>query len=380
MGVESELYIGLISGTSMDAIDCALVDFQATQPKLLDFLELPIPLELKATLLNLCGDGQNQIEALGTADVMLAKLFSQAALTILKRNQLSTDQIIAIGSHGQTIRHQPPHTTCSLPFTIQISDPSTIAELTNITTVADFRSKDIAAGGQGAPLVPAFHRQIFQSSNADRIILNIGGMSNITLLKKNSSDIIGYDTGPGNVLMDTWIKANQNKDFDENGQWASIGNTDQCLLKLLLDENYFRLAAPKSTGRELFNELWLKNKLQTFDKTLQPEDIQATLLELTAETICNAIRAHLLAGEIIVCGGGARNTQLMNTLQHKLKNFTVMTSTEFGIDGDSIEAIAFAWLAQQAIKKKPIDFTNITGASHPVIMGGIYFSENQISI
>ena len=383
--MSSNYYIGLISGTSMDAVDCALVDFQATGPKLLDFINLDIPAHLKTQLLALCKDGQNQVQKTGEADIEVGRLFAQAALSILERNQLVASQINAIGSHGQTIRHEPPRydgingIVNNIPFTLQIGDPNTIAELTGISTVADFRRKDMAAGGQGAPLVPAFHREIFHSQHSDRLILNIGGMSNITLLRKNRETITGFDTGPGNVLMDIWIQKHKQQEFDTNGDWAASGKVDHELLQTLLDESYFHQPPPKSTGRELFNEEWLNKKLNQLSKTLTTEDIQASLLELTSISISEAVLALVNKGELIVCGGGAHNTQLLNSLKEKLNHFEVSISGDQGLEGDSVEAVAFAWLAQQTIQRKTIDYRQITGASHPTIMGGIYYSETDTS-
>lgn len=372
---DSTLYIGLISGTSMDAVDCALVDFQNGTPNLVDFINLEIPAKLKSSILGLCGDGQNQVQTLGSVDVELGQLFAQASLDILHNNQLSSKQITAIGSHGQTVRHQPPQTDSSiLPFTLQLGDPNTIAARTGITTIADFRRKDMAIGGQGAPLVPAFHREIFSSNEHDRFILNIGGISNLTLLIKNDKSVSGFDTGPGNVLLDAWIQKNKNLAFDKNGDWGASGKVNSALLSKLLDDNYFQQSPPKSTGREYFNLHWLESRLLEFNN-LPTEDIQATLVEFTTTSICDSILPLLSSGELIVCGGGARNGEIISSLKAKLSNYIVTTSTEQGLDGDSVEAIAFAWLAKQAMERKTIDYTEITGASHPIIMGGVYYSE-----
>lgn len=372
---DSTLYIGLISGTSMDAVDCALVDFQNGTPNLIDFINLEIPAKLKSSILGLCGDGQNQVQTLGSVDVELGQLFAQASLDILHNNQLSSKQITAIGSHGQTVRHQPPQPDSSiLPFTLQLGDPNTIAARTGITTIADFRRKDMAIGGQGAPLVPAFHREIFSSNEHDRFILNIGGISNLTLLIKNDKSVSGFDTGPGNVLLDAWIQKNKNLAFDKNGDWGASGKVNSALLSKLLDDNYFQQSPPKSTGREYFNLHWLESRLLEFNN-LPTEDIQATLVEFTTTSICDSILPLLSSGELIVCGGGARNGEIISSLKAKLSNYIVTTSTEQGLDGDSVEAIAFAWLAKQAMERKTIDYTEITGASYPIIMGGVYYSE-----
>ncbi|MDG2175372.1 MAG: anhydro-N-acetylmuramic acid kinase [Gammaproteobacteria bacterium] len=365
----SSIYIGLISGTSMDAIDCALVDFSEGSPVQLDFINTEIPDDLRQKLLALCEDHNAQVPLLGEADVEFARELAKAVHRILDINNLKPSQIAAIGSHGQTIRHQPQGNP---PFTLQIGDPNILAELTGISTVADFRRRDMAAGGQGAPLVPAFHRGIFSSADHDRVILNIGGMANITILKKLGG-ITAFDTGPGNVLMDYWIQTHQGHPYDHEGSWARSGSTNDALLAALLNEPYFALPAPKSTGRELFNKAWLESKLAGCTD-LSENDVQTTLLFLTLESIATAITSELDTGEIIVCGGGARNTYLMETLSSNFTGFDVMPSSRLGIMEDSMEAIAFAWMAHKTMHEKSIDFTEITGSSHPVIAGGVYYA------
>lgn len=354
----------------MDGIDCALVDFNEAKPRQLAFITEEIPEDLRLKLLRLCEDHDRQIPDLGEADIEFARSLATAANRILEMNDLKPSQISAIGSHGQTIRHLPDG---QAPFTLQLGDPNTLAELTGITTVADFRRRDMAAGGQGAPLVPAFHREIFSSVDTDRVILNIGGMANITLLNKLGG-ISGFDTGPGNVLMDYWIGEKQGHPFDKDGIWADSGTVNKALLAELLDEPYFKLPAPKSTGRELFNKSWLENKLGKVKDNISAEDIQASLLALTVKSIASAISDNLDQGEIIVCGGGANNTVLMQKLARSLTDFEVMPASRLGYMEDSVEAMAFAWMAHQTLNQVPIDFTEITGSSHPVIAGGIYYS------
>lgn len=373
----SSIYIGLISGTSMDAVDCALVDFNGGKPTQLDFINTEIPDDLRQKLLYLCEDHHGQIPLLGETDVEFARLLALSVNQILEINGLKPSQIAAIGSHGQTIRHLPHQNVSNYPFTIQIGDPNTIAELTKITTVADFRRRDLAAGGQGAPIVPAFHRKIFFSAENDRVIINIGGMSNITVLKKNG-DISGHDTGPGNVLMDLWIQQNLGHPYDKDGAWANSGDVAEDLMTILLDEPYFQLRPPKSTGRELFNQHWLNRKLTELGKVIAPEHVQAALLALTVETIKNAVNKELGKGQIIICGGGAYNSALMKGLAEALPAFQVMPSSRLGVMEDSMEAVAFAWLAKQTLSEQPVDFTDITGSSHPVIAGGVYFSGNRV--
>ena len=369
----STLYIGLISGTSMDAIDCALVDFSRDRPNQLDFITTEIPEDLRQKLLRLCENHQAQIPLLGEADVEFARQLALAVNRILERNELKPSQVAAIGSHGQTIRHHPRRRDSSIPFTLQIGDPNTIVELTGITTVADFRRRDMAAGGQGAPIVPAFHRRVFSSAERDRVIVNIGGMSNITVLDKIGG-IIGFDTGPGNVLMDYWIQQHKGHPYDRNGEWAKTGEVDDGLLQSMIKDPYFDLPAPKSTGRELFNSHWLREQLGKLEHKPKPQDVQATLLALTVFTISSAIRDYLSAGEIVLCGGGAYNKYLVNALGESLQGFKVVGSSKLGVMEDSMEAVAFAWLAHQTMHQTPIDFTTITGSSHPVIAGGIYYA------
>ncbi|PCJ42802.1 MAG: anhydro-N-acetylmuramic acid kinase [SAR86 cluster bacterium] len=369
--MSSELYIGLMSGTSMDAVDCVLADLSDAL-NVIDFINVDIPARLKKDILDLCLEsGDNQIKKLGETDVALGKLFASAAISILEKNQLNAEQIQAIGSHGQTIRHQPPGQSDN-PFTIQIGDPNTIAALTGITTVADFRRKDMALGGQGAPLLPAFHQRVLKSTQTDRIILNIGGMANITLLRKEDNQITGFDTGPGNILLDIWIQENLNQSFDNNGDWAASGKPNAELLEFMLNDPYFSSPPPKSTGREYFNNSWIANVLSAYAKEISPQDVQATLLELAAISIAQAIKNLIGAGDVIVCGGGVKNKQLMHCLETQLDSFNVSSSNAYGIDSDALEAFAFAWFAKQTINRESIDFTNITGSSRPVILGGIY--------
>lgn len=373
----SSIYIGLISGTSMDAVDCALVDFSDGKPTQLDFINTEIPDDLRQKLLSLCEDHHGQIPVLGEADIEFARLLAFSVNQILEINGLKSSQIAAIGSHGQTIRHLPHQNISNYPFTIQIGDPNTIAELTHITTVADFRRRDLAAGGQGAPIVPAFHRKIFSSVENDRVIINIGGMSNITVLKK-TGEISGHDTGPGNVLMDLWIQENLGHPYDKDGAWANSGKMTEELMTVLLDEPYFQMPPPKSTGRELFNQHWLNSKLTELNQVIAPENVQATLLALTTETIKDAVKKELNKGQIIVCGGGAYNSALMKKLVQALPSFEVMPSSRLGVMEDSMEAVAFAWLAKQTLSEQPVDFTDITGSAHPVIAGGVYFAGNRV--
>ena len=367
-----QLYIGLMSGTSADAIDAVLVDLN-NNPKLVAQHTLPFPIDIQQKIHAIALPGDNEIDRMGALDAVLGKLFAQTCTELLAKAELSADQIIAIGSHGQTIRHRPPDTTEGV-FTLQIGDPNLIAELTGITTVADFRRRDMAAGGQGAPLVPAFHRAIFHSSTKDRAIVNIGGMANITWLPAQGK-VLGFDTGPGNVLMDIWIAEHLGDTYDRNGAWAHSGNPCPSLLKELLATPYFELAAPKSTGRENFNRAWLGEKLKKGASQLPPNDIQATLLELTAITIADSIQGlNQTSKDVFVCGGGAYNTALMQRLQELLPNDILASTSILGIDPQWVEAMAFAWLAHETINHRPGNLREVTGAEREVILGGIYFA------
>ncbi len=368
------LYIGLISGTSMDGVDCALVDCAGATPRVIDFITTDIDADLKQLLLRLASNQNVDLRDLGSADIAVACLFAGAVNELLAKQKLSPAQVVAIGSHGQTIWHEPPQRAAHHPFTLQIGDPNTLAEMTGITVVADFRRKDMAAGGQGAPLVPALHCELFSSDSVDRIVLNLGGIANITLLPKNRGACVGLDTGPASVLMDGWIKRHCNADYDDAGAWATSGTTNAGLLAALLDEPYFRMPAPKSTGREFLNLAWLDNKLAQI-APLAPVDVQATLLEFTAQTIRAEIEKLLKSGEIIACGGGARNDALLKRLQAVLPAFRLRTSTELGIHADCVEAVAFAWVAKKTLHRETVDFSPFTGARHAVIAGGVYYRE-----
>ena len=362
------LYIGLMSGTSMDAVDAVLVDNANILPKIIATHKHEMPLSLKTELSKLCHPDDNEINRLSEADILVGELFANATLSLLQKAQVSSKDIIAIGSHGQTIRHRP-----DLKFTLQICDPNIIAARTDITTVADFRRKDMAQGGQGAPLAPAFHRVVFHSDKTDRVILNIGGIANMTVLKANDPNfILGFDIGPGNTLMDAWISKHKQVAFDKDGQWAASGTVNKTLLKKLLADPYFKLPAPKSTGREKFNLKWIPLVLSA---GMTAENIQCTLAELTAITISDSIKKLLPKAEILVCGGGAHNDYLIKRLQTLMPQNTVALTDDFGLPADWIEAMTFAWLAKQTINKQAIDLTKITGSKQPVVLGGIYFQQ-----
>lgn len=368
-----ELYIGLMSGTSADGIDAALVDFSQSLPTVIATHYTPYPDHLKKKILGLCQQGENEIHRLGELDVELGQAFAKAVHDTLVKQSISANEIHAIGSHGQTIRHLPLNTH---RFTLQIADPNIIAAETGITTIADFRRKDMAHGGQGAPLVPAFHQFVLSSKERDRAIVNIGGISNVTFLQKNNSDpVTGYDLGPGNVLMDAWVHLHQQKNHDENGAWGAQGKVQNDLLNHLLADAYFKQAPPKSTGREYFNLAWLNKHLHSPGKNFADIDVQATLVELTARTIIEPIRKHFSCGEILICGGGVHNAYLMSRMRALAQpEFTVDSTEKYGIAPDWIEAMAFAFLARQTLNRKPGNIPHVTGAKREAILGGIYYA------
>lgn len=356
-----------MSGTSLDAIDAALFEFRDNSFIQLNALETALPKTLRQQLVDLCQPGDNEIDRMGIADRMLGHEFANAALALLNQAGKSADQIAAIGSHGQTIRHRPSGQT---GFTLQIGDPNTIAYETGITTVADFRRKDIAAGGQGAPLAPIFHQAVFSSPKHNRVILNIGGIANITSLAR-SGEVLGFDTGPGNGLMDAWIEKQRGEKFDRDGQWAASANPIDELLATLLAHPYLQQSIPKSTGREDFNLSWLMTL--TEDKKYCADAVQATLLEFTCRTIASEIeKLAAPAEEVFVCGGGAYNTELMGRLATLLQSCAVKNTQCLGIAPQWVEAAAFAWLAKQALEFKPSAQAAITGARRDLVLGSIH--------
>jgi anhydro-N-acetylmuramic acid kinase len=374
----NELYIGLMSGTSMDALDGVLVDFSSAQANLLASRSITIPKTLRGEFSSLCQPGDNELARMASADIALAKLSAELVRELLQATRLPSSSIQAIGSHGQTIRHAP---NASPPFTWQIGDGNTLAELSGITTVADFRRRDIAAGGQGAPLVPAFHAWLYQSPDTSRVVLNIGGMANITILPSEVSHAIGgFDTGPGNILLDTWIQTQQGLAMDENGAWGAQGEPIPTLLEQWLADPYFHLPPPKSTGREHFNLEWLESSLQ--GKDYAAVDVQASLYELSARSIAEAIQNQAPESEeIVVCGGGAYNPLLLSRLRAALGQRRLLSSQELepGIEPRWMEAMAFAWLARQTLSGKSGNLPAVTGATHGVVLGGIYLGRNELA-
>ena len=368
----SEYFIGLMSGTSIDGIDAALVDFSVFPPKLVASAETAIEPELKNQILTLCQSGKNEIEQMGQLDVALGRTFAEATQHVLEKSGIPTEKITAIGSHGQTIRHLPHG---KFPFTLQIGDPNIIAAETGITTVADFRRRDIALGGQGAPLAPAYHAWLFAEKRG--IMLNIGGMANITVLDGSDQPerILGFDTGPGNVLMDLWVQKHLGTPMDRNGEYAQSGTIDAPLLEKMLDDPFFVQSPPKSTGREQFHAAWLEQQLA--DKDLQnrtQKDVQATLCELTARSIAQAILrwSNLENESVWICGGGAHNAYLMSRLAENLPGWTVASTAAVGVDPDWMEAMAFAWLARRTLRDETGNLPAVTGAHRATVLGAIY--------
>ena len=361
------LYIGLISGTSVDGVDCVLVDFSENTPKIVSTHFQPSPEELRNEVLKVCAGAPLSLEQLGTLDIKIGHFFAAAVNELLALSNTLPRDIAAIGSHGQTVWHKP---NGAYPFSMQLGDANSIAYLTNIKTVADFRRMDVAAGGQGAPLAPLLHQDIFYCATTDRAVVNIGGISNITCLPASGKNL-AFDTGPGNVLMDYWIGKHKHQRYDENGDWAMTGQIVSALLDRFLAEPYLKLPHPKSTGRELFNGDWLEKQLSEFSE-IAPADVQATLLEFTATTVACDIGLQIQPSALYVCGGGAHNTALIASLARKLANCKVDSTAALGVHPDWVEAVAFAWMARERMLGRLIDTAAFTGAARPVALGGVY--------
>ncbi|RYJ62553.1 anhydro-N-acetylmuramic acid kinase [Pseudomonas songnenensis] len=359
------LYLGVMSGTSLDGLDIALIE-QDTRTRLIATRFQGMPAALRQELLALCSTGADELARAAIAEQCWATLAAETINQLLADQQLSPQAVRAIGSHGQTVRHEP-----QLGFTIQIGNPALLAELTGISVVSDFRRRDVAAGGQGAPLVPAFHESVFGNKERIRAVLNIGGFSNLSLLHPGSATN-GFDCGPGNVLMDAWIQRHRNQAFDRNGDWAASGSIDEELLVRLLSEGFFTTQGPKSTGRELFNLSWLDKHLAERGH-LSPENVQATLLELTAKSVADSLMiAQAETQDLLVCGGGAHNIALMRRLQELLPNCDVRGTDSEGVPPDWVEAMAFAWLAHCCLERIPANRPAVTGARGYRILGAIY--------
>lgn len=365
----SQLFIGLMSGTSMDAIDCALVNFRDADFELVATHCSPYPPQTRQALLNLCSPGENEINRCGQLDREVGFLFAKACNSLLKTAGMSSTCILAIGSHGQTVRHQP---LLQHPFTLQIGDPNIIAELTGITTIADFRRRDMVRGGQGAPLTPAFHHFAFSSSSKSRVVVNIGGIANLTFLPNdNKASVKGFDCGPGNTLLDEWIRRHHDQHYDRDGTWAKSGRVDDVLLRRFLEDDYCKLPYPKSTGREYYNLSWLDKKLAGV--SVSPSNVQATVAQFTAHCIMDGINQDTRDScEILLCGGGVHNKDLVERIDGLKGRHHLFTTDRFGVDPDWVEAIAFAWLARQTLNRLPGNLPAVTGAQGECVLGGIF--------
>jgi len=359
----SEIYIGLMSGTSLDGVDAALVDLRVG-PSLIGAGFLPYPKSLKTSLLALHEASRDELHRAALTGIELSGLYAKAVDRLLEKHGIPAKTVSAIGCHGQTVRHRP-----GSGYSIQLGNPAWLAERTGITVVADFRNRDIAAGGEGAPLVPAFHAATFRDSRRHRVIANLGGIANLTDLPRKGP-VTGFDTGPGNVLLDAWTHERFGRDFDRGGALASRGRPVASLLKALLADPYFRRSPPKSTGRDHFSLDWLRRFSVGKHKA---EDVQATLAELTARSIAQAI-ARFCPGaeEAYLCGGGVRNHDLVMRITRELAGMKIASTEPLGIHPDWVEAMAFAWLAQRALKREPGNLPEVTGAKGPRVLGAIY--------
>jgi len=369
MDAAPELYLGLISGTSADGIDAALAHFdEHGMPRVLATCVHPWPADLRERILAVAQDETRlDLDAYGRLDVAIGIQFAQAAQHLLQHSGTPASSVRAIGSHGQTLRHRPGG---DYPFTLQVGDPSVIAERCGIDVVADFRRADVAAGGQGAPLLPALHAMLLSAPDRTRVVLNLGGIANITVLPPGGR-VFGFDTGPANGLLDAWCLRHRGEPFDRDGAFAASGRVDQALLQALLADPYFALAPPKSTGREHFHLAWLESHERV--AALAPADVQATLLALSVRSIAEAIRAHAPdTVEVLACGGGTHNPALMRYLGEQLAPCTLSSTADLGIDPDFLEATAFAWLARQRLLGLPGNLPAVTGARGPRVLGAIY--------
>ena len=359
------LYLGVMSGTSLDGLDIALIE-QGEQLELLATHYLPMPAELRQQLLALCASGPDEIARAALAENRWASLAAEGIQQLLQKQGLQADAIRAIGSHGQTIRHEPAR-----GFTVQIGNPALLAELTGITVVADFRRRDVAAGGQGAPLVPAFHETLFGRLGQRLAVLNVGGFSNLSLIE-HDKPVHGFDCGPGNVLLDAWIERKRGQAYDADGAWAASGVVQTDLLNALLSDPFFAGSGPKSTGREVFNLSWLDGHLACMPR-YRDEDVQATLLELTARSIIESLRDAQQGTEaLLVCGGGARNGALMARLDALLPDARVTSTQAYGVDPDWVEGMAFAWLAHCCLEGIAANRPSVTAAKGLRVLGAIY--------
>jgi anhydro-N-acetylmuramic acid kinase len=369
---KGELFLGLISGTSADGIDAALVRFadgsEHARCELVAGRTYRWEDAMRARLVHLGQGGDcTSLDEFGALDVQAARAFADAATALLADAGVAASEVRAIGSHGQTLRHRPE---AAVPFTLQVGDGNLIAERTGITTVADFRRRDVAAGGHGAPLLPALHAALVSAPGESRAVLNLGGIANLTLLPAHG-DVRGFDTGPANALLDAWCERHTGAAFDAEGAFAARGGVDDALLETLRAEPWFALPPPKSTGREQFHLAWLEARLGTGARAAQ--DVQATLLELTAASVADALRATQPdTARVLVCGGGVHNPRLLQRIAARLPGMIVESTAAHGVDPDLVEAMGFAWLARQTLASRPGNLPSVTGARGPRVLGAIY--------
>jgi len=372
---QHDYYIGLMSGTSMDGVDGVVVDLAGDGCKVMAHHSLPFSASLKAEMLALNSAGENELHRANLAANQLVLLYAQVVAGLLYSAELESTDITAIGAHGQTVRHCPSGLAADGGgYTIQLNNPALLAERTGMDVVADLRRRGVAAGGQGAPLVPAFHKAVFGQTGQNIAVLNIGGIANVSLLHADGS-VQGFDTGPGNVLMDAWTIKHTGKPYDAHGAWAATGYALRALLNVALRDAYFAKSIPKSTGRDLFHSAWLQERLAVDASfaSVDPADVQATLAELTAQSIALAMREHgAVFKSLYVCGGGALNDDLMRRLRLAMPHIDIEATDELGIPVMQVEAAAFAWLAKQCVRRVPLDLQKITGARGSRVLGAVY--------
>ncbi|HEX4596278.1 MAG TPA: anhydro-N-acetylmuramic acid kinase [Burkholderiaceae bacterium] len=364
---DAALYVGLMTGTSLDGVDAVLADLDGLAPRVVATVHVSLADDLRRELLLLSSSGSDELHRGAVASQHLARGYASAVMQLLLEANVEPAQVRAIGAHGQTVRHRP-----DAGYTIQLNAPAVLAELSGIDVVADFRSRDIAAGGQGAPLLPVFHAGLF-TTDSTRCVVNIGGISNVTGLPAAGSaePVIGFDCGPGNVLLDAWAAENLGLPFDRDGDWAAGGHSNPTLLQAMLEEPYFSLPPPKSTGRELFNREWLSHKLA--QRKVNPRDVQATVTRLTAVAIGRAIAEHVAgASDVLVCGGGAFNATLMRMLGEECAPRPVASTQTLGVAPDHVEAFAFAWLAREHVHGRCASLPSVTGARGARVLGALY--------
>ena len=365
-----DLYIGLMSGTSLDGVDGVLADFSLASPLVIEHACQPFPATLRNALLALNTSGDGELHRAALAGNALAHVYSLVVGQLLASARAPASSVVAIGAHGQTVRHRPQEFD-AIGYTLQLNQPALLAELTGIDVVADFRSRDVAAGGQGAPLAPFFHQALFARPGETIGVLNVGGISNLTLLRADGS-MLGFDCGPGNTLIDSWCQQHLGQDYDDEGNWAAGGGVLKPLLERLRAEPYFRRSPPKSTGRDLFNRAWLDHRLAHFSSA-GPQDVQSTLTELTAGACADDVLRHEpQLRRLIVCGGGALNTHLMARLKSLLPGTGVESSAQSGLPPLQVEATAFAWLARKTVRREKLSLQSTTGAKGARVLGCIY--------